>query len=196
MTIGVPLGHCQSIEDWRRKKWRRVFFVHWRPSLISWYGRLWEPISRCMDLKVLVMKTANSNDFSQIMHHCYINPFILTWTRGIGDLALGVASTSLSSANMSAPLFGVLKIEPDVMLPRGVLQKKISQKQLGWLLRENREDFSWPVVRGGRVAVELELSRQVESAVEQLVRRVRAETINSIASIFLWIWVSRILSLM
>ena len=33
-----------------------------------------------------------------------------------------------------------------------------------------------PVVRGGWVAVELELPRQVEGAVEQLVRRVRAAT--------------------
>lgn len=36
-------------------------------------------------------------------------------------LALGVSSTSLSAANMSAPLFGVLKIEPE-MAVRGVLQ--------------------------------------------------------------------------
>ena len=33
-----------------------------------------------------------------------------------------------------------------------------------------------PVVRGGWVTVELELSRHVEGAVQQLVRRVRAET--------------------
>ena len=46
---------------------------------------------------------------------------------GIGDLALGVASTSLSSANMSAPLFGVLKIEPD-KAPKGFLQRSLLQR--------------------------------------------------------------------
>ena len=106
-----------------------------------------------------------------------------TWTRGIGDLALGVASMSLSSANMSAPLLGVLKIEPDVMVPKGVLQKEFLTKRafVAFSAIDFQKQFYVqnhlfsPVVRGGRVAVELELSRKVECAVEQLVRRVRAE---------------------
>ena len=47
---------------------------------------------------------------------------------GIGDLALGVASTSLSSANMSAPLFGVLKIEPADKAPKGFLHRLLLER--------------------------------------------------------------------
>ena len=58
-----------------------------------------------------------------------------TWIFGTGDFALGVASMSLSSANMSALLFGVLKIDPDARLPRGVLARRDSSNiflMQGW----------------------------------------------------------------
>ena len=108
-----------------------------------------------------------------------------TWILGTGDFALGVASMSLSSANMSAPLFGVLKIEPDARLPRGVLTRRdllniYLKHGWGdqWSLEHrhlNREETPLPVVWRPRVTVELQLARQVKGAVQQLVRRVGAK---------------------
>ena len=96
---------------------------------------------------------------------------------GIGDLALGVASTSLSSANMSAPLFGVLKIEPD-KAPKGFLQTPLLQSHQ---IKKQWARSGSPVIRSRGIAVELELAGKIKGSVQQLVCCVRAETGNLIA---------------
>ena len=97
-----------------------------------------------------------------------------TWIFGIGDLALGVASTSLSSANMSAPLFGVLKIEPD-KAPKGFLQRSLLQRHQ---IKKQWARSGSPVIRSRGIAVELELAGKIKGSVQQLVCCVRAETGN------------------